>query len=414
MNIKSFLKSNSFTLFLSTALGQGISIALTPFVSNIFGPEAVGLYQINLSASLIFAAFLSLKIEYAALKEDDQEEQSFLLKTAFKISVLLSTTIVIVSVLLLLPLRKHNWLSTILLGLLSGFLLNTINIISNKQILNKTYRKIALLRVIMYGLVSPLSLCFGFVSAIWYSLLAGDVISKALAIFSTWTRSEKSTRPITMLHLIEQVKSKYNYTLFMTANALVNVVGTNIIVFFIAYNFKPDEVGVYGISRRLVFIPILWITDSMSKTYIGGFSALKSRNEQLIYLKKYISKCCLFVPFIAIGCFVIKFAIPYFFSKEWYQLGDILILQIPFFLTSIVVMPIALTLDLLGNSKLKLKWDIIRIAAIILSFLWASTFHIEFKSFILGFSIINAFFFGLFLLLVFKAINAKSISVHTR
>jgi O-antigen/teichoic acid export membrane protein len=168
-----------------TVVAQAIPIAISPFLTRLYSPEAYGDYAKFSLAAYTISALASLRYEVAILNADDEDEADALLSLSLAVAILVSVVTFVVTLLLWLWTRSAGaaaplngtWL------LLAGavFVLSAFQALNSWQIRKAAFTAIARARVARALLVAVFNVALGILAFNVNGLAVGSVMGFATA-----------------------------------------------------------------------------------------------------------------------------------------------------------------------------------------------------------------------------------------
>ncbi len=364
------LLANITVLLSGNVLSQIILFISTPYLSRIYNPTDFGVTSIFTSLTTILALFTTGRYEFSILTQKKSVGISLSL-------VLILSFIVSILILVLLPyiLRINQINSFVLLHDLSfNYLLVPFFIliigwstgfqyyIQNK----KNYKTLSFVAIIQTLINVLLAVLFNYLDikhGLIYSLILSQCFS-CLSIFAFVRFKYNFKITFDMQELVQYAKDNINYPKYLLMSDLSLVLNQQLtsILFGIMYNL--EIVGFISIAIRLLKLPNILISSSISSVLRIEFAELKSLGNNMALsnlFNKVFKKLVLYsLPFFIIGYFVMPYIITMYFGNRWELAGiysQALIILIYFEFISSCINSVFYILD---NQKIYMRLQIFR------------------------------------------------------
>lgn len=357
--VKSDFVKNAALLFSSSGLAQLIGLILVPILSRIYSPEEHGIITTFLSFISIGAAITTLKYEQAIVVEDnrDKARQLVILATGLNFIFLLIS-------LALLFIFQHwvsgifhlssfqPWLVLIPVTIFISGLVEILSVWWNRE---RKYRKLsssklanaglgALYKVFHKGLhiFTENGLVIGHITGLFINLLLLKPrhISKHLAI---------------KMADIKQAIHKYrSFPLWAMPGSLINMIGTNLPIFIIAYYLGSEATGNFGNAIKLTYIPLGAISYAVGQVFYERLARLKTDHERL-KLSKNILKFLFFLslaPVLVLAVWGDQIT-PIILGKNWALSGQMVQIMVLFYFVMYISSPFAAAFEVYNALKLQ-------------------------------------------------------------
>jgi len=355
-----------------TALGQAITVLVSPVLTRLYTPEDFGVFGVYASILGIVTVVASLRYEYAIpLPEDDQSAANIL---ALCFVLLLGMTTLswfvihglgsqIVTWANVPGLQPYLWL--IPLGMLGA---GTYQILNYWAVRKRDFPRIAQTRLsrgvaraalqVGVGLVNsgPLGLLLG--------QLAGEAAGSTSLLLAVWKKFRTSVNFIN-LREIRKAGSRYRRFLFFSTTAdLLNALGSQVPQLLFAAFYGAEIAGWFAFSARVIAGPLNIVMDSVSQVYFGEAAHLLKCEPKTVrrLFFKLIGRLVLFgsLP-IAVICILAPWFFTIIFGNSWEMAGRYTQVMGIMFAVRFVIAPLGHTLTLLERQDLYLVQDGIRL-----------------------------------------------------
>ncbi|MBN2297900.1 MAG: oligosaccharide flippase family protein [Deltaproteobacteria bacterium] len=283
--------NNVMKLAGGSMVAQVFGIAVSPIITRLFAPEAMGIMALFISISSVLGVISCLRYELSIVLPADEKDSANLFASSLIITALLSAIILICVAVFgecfsaltnTEELNNYLWLLPISVFLQGGFL--AFNYWSTRS---KHFGRLSLARVAssLVNNLSKLSLGFvGFVNAgtLICAYIIGQIISFVFLgapIFKKNYSLFKST--ISLSRMAENLSRYRQFPQFSTWTALLNSASVNIPAWILAIFFSPVVVGFYAICRIFLAMPMQFIGSAIAQVFFQQATELKNTNGNL-------------------------------------------------------------------------------------------------------------------------------------
>lgn len=399
----SFKNSNLRNVVLligSIVVGKGLVLICTPFITRLYDPYLFGILALIMSYGRILAVLFSMRYELKFLNVD-ADNRFFLLRFLNSHVYLLFLLSAVICALLtfLLDLPKY-YLVIPLVALLTAFY--DVNRMYNVSF--KKFNQIAVSEVAR-GLNQGLVPLIAFFTAFFVPI--GLVVSELTAMLSAIFSMAGFKRLLSMLSpkpYLEQLKLAYSEMLLTGPAKLINVSTNEIIPIGIGFLFNNELLGLYFVSRKLMGVPLSFITKAMVDVLNNSLSeiflksgAIKARN----YLFKQFKLLLLAGLVFGAGVYLlIDFLVDFFLDEKYEMVSQIIKLSLIYYCSLLMVQPLSNYFNIIGKYSVNLFWDSIRFVLVLMSFLIGWIFALSFDEFIFTLSLFLFLGYLVFVLLL--------------
>ena len=404
--LKSANIKNIFLLIGSIVLGKGIVLICTPFITRLYEPYLFGILALILSFSRMLSVIFSMRYELKFLNVELEERFSVLqfLNSHVYILFLIST---VVSSLIVFAFDQPLYF---LLVPIFALLIAWYNIHRFYNVASKKFKQIATSEVVK-GISQGLMPLLAFFSALFLPI--GLVVSE----FTGWITAVLSLTGIkriftTQKYSTYKVNLKKNIKeMMLTGPAkLLNVSTDEIIPIGIGFLFNNELLGLYFVSRKIMAVPISFITRSIGDVLNNSLSEIYLKSgvkKTLAYLLKQLRLLLLAAVVFAVGVyFLIDWAIDLFLGDSYERVSQIIKLSLVYYCSLLVVVPLSNYFNIIGRFNVNLIWDAIRFVLVLLAFGVGWYFDFDFDSFI--FLLSAMLFVGYFVFLLLLRFNRRA------
>lgn len=173
---------------------------------------------------------------------------------------------------------------------------------------------------------------------------------------------------------------------------LLNTAATYSPTFAVAFLFSASDAGYFALAQRLLLIPLTVIGQAAASVYIAQAS-MALRERQLLEGRRLFTTRSLQLLTVAtlIGAVALiasQYAILSIFGAEWIGAEKFLVLLIPVAASQLVCSPLSQTLVLTGRTHWLLRFEIVRILALVTVLTTLGLTQASSSNLVLGYAIV--------------------------
>jgi lipopolysaccharide exporter len=337
MNVATWIRKNEFILNVSklitgTALGQLITLLVSPILTRLYTSSDFGILAVYFSFASILSVIITLRFDMAILLPVEEEEAIDLvilgLVVSFVLSCFLFTNFWIFNTYIIEIINHPEVEFYLYLIPLSTFFYGSYQVLSYWETRIKKYNQLAISKTVKELSTAITQLSMG---TIYYSgalgLVSGQISGNAIAtgyLFSK-TLNQINSRLIKGLWKnLRNVFQKYKkFPLYTSWASLVSAISQNIPAILLALLYSPAIAGFYAIASRVLTVPSILIGNSVRQVYYQKASFLRNNDEQISNIFKKTTLYLALIAFIPV-VIVIIWGEPLFtiiFGPTWGEAG---------------------------------------------------------------------------------------------
>ncbi len=290
-----------------TALGQGILVLVSPFLSRLYRPEDFGLLAVYASLLGIFTVVAGGRYELAIPLPEKEEDAEGLLKVSLScvlLTTLCTAILVFVAGRPLATLMKAPSLGAFLWLLPIGILFSgAYQALGYLVLRRKGFPLMARTRVYQGGGSSGVQLLLGILKVRPLGLFVGQIIGQAAGISSLWrsTRKPRPEHPRNSQPMHSLAKRYSRFPLLSTWGAVFNALSTQLPVIFLAALFGPMVTGFYALGLRVLQTPLTLFGSAVGQVFFSEAAQARREGRLDEVVEKGFSKllplgCSLLLP----------------------------------------------------------------------------------------------------------------------
>lgn len=334
--IKSKFIRNVAVVASGSVVAQAITMAFSPLITRIYGPEAFGLLGVFLAVVAVLSPLAALSYPIAIILPRNDNDA----KVLVKLSLCISITIALLTLIIMLMggdfLLDHVGANTIpgialLIPLVIVFsaLIQVARqwLVRKQQFMEIATAEIAhsfTINIVKVGIGSfyPLAIVLIVLSILGKAIYAGIM---ALGIKRLQSSFQENTHKFEIDNSFGFIAKKYyDFPVYRTPQILINALSQNLPIIMLAASFGPASAGYYAICRRVLSMPTQLIGKSVRDVFYPRITEAAHQGENLTFLilKATGGLAALgIIPFsliIAFGPWLFGFV----FGSEWMVAGE--------------------------------------------------------------------------------------------
>ncbi|MFC4172932.1 lipopolysaccharide biosynthesis protein [Microvirga sp. GCM10011540] len=362
-----------------TAAAQLITIAFSPLITRLYGPEAFGALGIFMAVVSIISPIANLTYGSAiVLPASDSEARAL-----FRLSALIGLSVSLLSAAgiglfhqTIADAVGFTAASTLLLLVPLSILLSALIEPTNHWLYRrKQFKAISHITVVGAIASNGTRTVTGLFLATAPALIALGILANALELFLLWnsarpTLSRRDTdegvtgEPAPHVSLKEVAYRYRDFPLFRAPNDWLNVVSNSIPSLLLAALFGPSAAGFYLLARRIVALPITVIAGAVGTVFLPRIVEASHGGERLrpLLMKGTAGLAAVgLIPFgimMALGPWLFGVV----FGAEWTQAGEYARWLALWFYCAFAAVPSAQVIPILGLQGHFLAYEIAVVA----------------------------------------------------
>jgi O-antigen/teichoic acid export membrane protein len=374
MKITDWLKKNIFALNIlklitGTALGQVITVLISPILARIYTPEDFGILAIYISVVAILAVVICLRFELAIMLPEKKEEAADLVILGISVATSLSLCLLFIFIIFnqsITTLIGHSELGFFLyLVPLSTLFYGSFQVYSYWMSRIQKFNQLAIAKTTKEAAIAGTQLSLGALfQAGALGLVAGQIVGNATVTIILMIKSFSEIRQRFYSAIINNLKAvfiKYKkFPLFTSWAAILNAISQNIPAILLAFLFSPAIAGFYAIAIRALHMPAALIGNSVKQVFYQKASTLYNDKQsvfRLFFKTTQMLTLIAVIPFLII----IIWGEPIFtfvFGPQWAMAGKFASILSFWVFFGFINPPSVISIYLLELNKVQLIWEI--------------------------------------------------------
>lgn len=284
---------NAAVVIGGTATAQAITVAFSPIITRLYGPDAFGVLGVFSSLISILTPIAALCYPHAIVLPPEDEDGLRLVRLA----VLIAAGMTVLMAAIIIPCQSRiasllglESVAPYLLLLPIVVLLGTVSQAYDQWLIRKKLFRvssgIAIAQALavnggkaILGLVAP-----GAAGLIGVSSVGYGVHAALSALGSRATRRKAgaaTTGGIVDLHTIALAREYHDFALYRTPQVLLNSISQNLPVVVLASLYGPAVAGLYALGHRVLKLPGGIISQAIGKVFLQRVAEAAHRGQDM-------------------------------------------------------------------------------------------------------------------------------------
>lgn len=363
-----------------TALGQAITVLVSPILTRLYSPADFGVFGVYASLLGIVTVIASLRYEYAIPLPEEDETAANILTLCF--GLLLGMTVFSWLVIQGLGQQIVAWANVpglepyLWLVPLGGLGAGTYQILNYWAIRQRDFTRISRTRISRGVGRAVIQVGMGFASTgplgLLLGQLAGETAGSTSLGLAAWKKDRAAFKAIS-LQGIRTVASRYKrLPLLSSWGGLLDALGPQVPQILFAAFYGAQVAGWFALGQRVIAAPLNIVVDSVAQVYFGEAARLP-RDDPKAMRQLFLRLTGRLVLIGGLPVVLICALAPWFFTivfgPAWETAGRYVQIIGPMFAVRFAVIPFFHTLSILERQDLYLLWEGTRLVLVLGSLL---------------------------------------------
>lgn len=392
-----------FVVASGTAGAQAITMALTPFITRIYGPEAFGLLGTFMAVISVLTPMSALTYPIAIVLPKRDDEAVKLIKLSLIIAIATSSLVLLIIAFWGKALStyfdadhlaKYLWFIPIAM-LFSACYESLSQWLIRKELFNIT-AKVSILQSIINNLTKiGVGLLYPFGGALILIQTTAQAVSSSLlfiAAKSTFLVDNKVKRDIENKSLKQLAYQYRDFAIFRAPEVTINAASQSLPILMLASLFGPASAGFYTLGRSVLGLPSSLIGAAIGNVFYPHITKAANDSQPIYPLIKKATLALFFIGCIPFGI-IMAFGPLLFnlvFGAEWATAGEYSRWLALWLLVGFTINPSIKAIPIIKAQGFQLGWTIITLSLRVGSLLLAYYLFKTEISAIVAFSITGA------------------------
>lgn len=371
---------NVLVMALSSGLGQLILVLSAPILTRVYSTEEMGMLSVYSSLLSIIVVAASFRYDRAVTIAREDRDAATVVLLSILLAVFSSVVMLVAALLFARPLAALLGVPTTapLLGLLALGILGAaiFQVISLWPIRHRDYTHLARANVSQSAAQVVTQITLGLAGFGLTALLLGQVIGRIAGTGGLLRRFLRGVgggiRSIRFSEMRSAASRYRDFAMYSSWSSVLNAAGLYLPVILFSSVYGPQVAGWFGLSQRVVAVPLTIVGLAIAQVYLGEASRLVRDDPASLHalVLKLLRRLALLslIPVILLGLA----SAPLFgivFGPNWVEAGryvQALCIMIGF---QFVASPLSQTLAIMERQSLQSLWDITRVVLVCASVL---------------------------------------------
>lgn len=401
-----FIRSDAFGIAIGLAVGQGVVLIATPFLTRLYGPEHFGVLTLFITVATIAAVLGTLRLEVLIPGADESDVPA--------LSLTAILTVTVTGIFLAVSGFHFMGQSPELMALL-GFVIIAIGagaVLLQIAARVQQYRQLAAskaaLGIVQVAIQSTLGLARFSGSGLIWGAFAGYCASLLIQYLGLRKAAVLKAMWVLRFDLARQLRI-VRQALPLVLASVANVMSTSMLVLATSAYAGAEATGQLGVAQRVALIPAGLAVASIGPVIAGAVGrAVRNGEDDSPAVKQWLVRL---VPFgIFAGGLMLAFRyLPAsaLFGDEWSDLALYFAALAPSVAMQILAGPFSQVLIVRGRVRVQLVWEIVRLLLVVAALLGAFMTASSAVVFVAVGSLALAFGYALQVVLVLRCGNLR-------
>lgn len=382
MRLNKFI-GDSFLMILSSGIAQVILIITTPIITRLYSPTEFGEFTIFSNIAMILIPIINARYDLLIVNTKNDRSANILSQISFLISLLI--LLILIPIFAISAWLYPNFILDFIFIIIMLFLVSLTNIFTNYLNKERKYKVLSLINVFRAGSMALLQIIFGLLALGSLGLIIGFSLSYIAGITLGYKTFKKH---FNIVRDKEETKALFlenkNQLVYSTPSILLNSLSFSVVVFFIGILYTNTEVGIYGMSIRVLGIPVTIISLGLSKIF------MQQANDYYIEYGNFRNLLLKFSSILVIVSIILYVPL-YLFSEElvnillghsWVDAITVIKIVIPLFVIRLIVSTVSLSVIVLQKQQLELILQALFLIGTTATFVISKMLNLTFLNFV--------------------------------
>ena len=369
--LKSKFVRNVILVAGGTAGAQAISLAFSPIITRLYGPEAFGLLGTFTAVLGIVIPIAALSYPIAIVLPESDDEAKGLAQLSFRIALVVALSLSII--LLVYGDKIASFLNMqviadfMLLIPLAIFFSALQQIMQQWLIRKKQFKVTARISISQSLILNCVKTGAGWINPVGAILIVLATLGNALYAIQLWFgakvwalpggRIDKITEQVSLRKLAHKYR---DFAFYRTPQVLVNAISQSLPTLMLAFYFGPAVAGYFTLGKSILSAPAALIGSSVGCVFYPKISEAANRGENPV---KLLNKATLATFLVGLGPFTIIMVFGVFifelvFGASWIVAGQYAQWMGLWILFSLAARPLVATIPVVKMQGVFLVYEI--------------------------------------------------------
>ncbi|WEK62314.1 MAG: oligosaccharide flippase family protein [Candidatus Microbacterium colombiense] len=358
------------SLVLGTAIGQLLTLAVTPFLARIYSDEDFGFLSLVISVVSIAAPAAALRLDSALMLPKDNRDASALFGVGMISAVVVSAASagvlqIVFACGLLSNMAALPWFS--LWVALITFLTAAFTLLGQYALRGHRYGAVARRSVYQSVLAAASQLGWGLAAPSATGLIGGYAIGRAAGIVPLVLALRTQLERFSSMDVRRLITKYWRFPALFTPSAILNSAGLVIPVLFVGLWFSVGDAGQWALADRILAAPLVLVATAVGQVVEAHVSEVVREGKGSL-TRYFLSVSAVLAVIAGIVVFVVVLCAPPFLpillGPGWGTAAQLMIAMSPIAATRLIVSPMSKVLVVLQRGGWTLGLDILRVVLV--------------------------------------------------
>ena len=386
-----------FLLSGGALLGQALIVLVAPALTRLYQPDELGRLG-------VFSAFVSLAVVATSLRYEMAIVTASGVAEATRLATLCALLVIPLS--LICTGALFLFIRGSILGMETlpihavAFCLPALVIASAFNILRSWFVRLESFALISGGVIAQnggrafAQLGFGLVTGGWVALFAGDVLGRAMGMFTMLYRAWPTLREqfgfLNWDSVRQTARIHAHYPVYSMPSSVIDALAASLALPLVASTYGAAAAGQFALVQRVVALPVSFVVLSVADAFHARMAAhMRARPAHVQRFFWLVAGALALVGVVPTTVLMIwgepLFAIA--FGPTWREGGTLAALSAPAAFTQLVVSPLSRVIFIYSRQRLKFVYDVLSLIAVVAPLYAADVLHLSLYAAVLWLSI---------------------------
>lgn len=366
LNTKQFQTKN-FKGVLSLLAGNTIAKSVVTLggliLANYYGPDSYGLYNVFLSYIMILPVLGSFRLENIMILQRGSTEIRNLFSGILIVSMI-SISLMVGLMLLLKALGVFSFRLPYYLLLLTAFggILSAWNLAQNNLFTKyKLFQQISTSFIIASVFSVVFQAIFYFLNWTETGLIYGWIVGLTASFIYNARVAKGRLLKVDFGLFKQSIREHKRIVQYTYPSDAINTIANNIMPILVLFYFTQAEVGIYSMAFKILSVPLMLLSDSVSRVYFQKAASLQHHDRSALYkLTKKVILPNVGIIFVfvllmnTIGVYLLKI----FLDSRWDSLGAFILAMSFWILARSAMNPISPVIVVINKNHYSLIFNL--------------------------------------------------------
>ena len=359
----------------STAIGQLVALAATPFLTRLYTPQDFGVFAVLMSMVAIAATVGTLRLELA-IPVAEPNEARVLLRVSLLTSVLAGVLLLLVALSTQVgrAATAMGGMAAVLLGAAIAYLVwvtAAYAALTNYALRERNYGAVAR-RNLLQSLGTAVSqLGLGLWAASFAGLAWGQALGRSIGVFSLMRESRSPTPgPVKGPGVAQVMRDYWRYPALFLPAGIMNILSLQFPLLLVGFAYSAEDAGNLSQAMRFTSVPAALIGAAVSSVVLAEI-AQRVREGERDNRRRYLRASKALSPIAFVWALLLLLASPWVLPRllgpGWAESGLFAAALAPSVGLSVLVSPLTMVLPLYGKAVTQFGLDAARLVLVCVS-----------------------------------------------